>query len=505
MSELNIYEISTQDLWVESRQLAITLSRPSATTIQLDWIMPANTKVLDGYVVLLGIKPFDLSTIPIDGNRYTASTDLANPADTIGGAQVILSQHKVFNDVLTTTITVVNADPTKVYYASIHGASNVLQYYPVGIQSYPLEASRLERHSESFAGSIPTNDHIPTNPTLGQAWYNPVTNSVKMWNGAAWIDAGTGTVQTGTQAQLPTTPTQGQFFYDINSRDLLIYNGTGWNKANTADQGTPSYAKLGIGTDGSYDERQRLINTLKYQLGWPAVCVELSEENFNTAIDNALDEFRRRADNAYERRHVLVTLKPDQNVYFMNDPTIGTDRIVDVIKIHRVNAIGLNVLGGDNGIYAQIFYNQFFYGAMIDILSIHLAQSLAEDFERIFAGNLMYEWVESTRELKILRKIYRTEKVVMECVMERTEQELLVDRWAKQWLQGWSEMECLETLGMIRTKYGNLPGAGGGIALNGSELLSKAQEMETELLRQIQDFEAGNGGFGFGNCAFFMG
>jgi hypothetical protein len=498
-------ELTTHELWVEARQMSVTVVRTAPTTLRVDWTLPTGTKVWNGQVVLLSETQFDASYFPTDGVRYTASTDFAAPADQIHQAHVISALYGAFNDDLTIISAVItNVDPDKLYYASVHACSNVLQYYPVGVQSYPIESSRIERKSAAYTGDLPHADLPPTSPTVGQVYYNPASNTVLMWNGAAWIQASATTVETGTA--YPVTPAAGQFFYNLNTKNLDIWNGTAWVKANTNAEGTPAYDKVGIGTDGSYDERVRLINVLKGQLGWPAVCVELSEESFNIAIDNALDEFRRRADNAYERRHLLFTLKNDQSIYYMNDPIVGTDRIVDLIKIHRVSTIGLNVMGGDNGIYAQIFYNQFFHGAMIDLLSIHLANSMAKEFERIFAGNLTYDWHESSRQLHILRKIYKDEKVVIECVMERTEQELLVDRWAKQWLQAWAHAELKEMLGMIRSKYASgLPGAGGGLSLNGDSLLAEARQDFEECLRQMNDYEAGNGGLEFGNCAFLIG
>jgi hypothetical protein len=105
----------------------------------------------------------------------------------------------------------------------------------------------------------------------------------------------------------------------------------------------------------------------------------------------------------------------------------------------------------------------------------------------------------------ILRKITtEEERVILEVVMERTEQELLLDRWSKQWLQGWAQAELWEMLGEIRSKYGNLPGPNGGLTLNGDSLLSRAELQFTELLRQITDYEVGNGGVNFGNTAFFI-
>ena len=117
----------------------------------------------------------------------------------------------------------------------------------------------------------------------------------------------------------------------------------------------------------------------------------------------------------------------------------------------------------------------------------------------------MFSWNEITRQLNIHRKLYRDEKVVIECVMERTEQDLLTDRWAKQWIQGWAHAELKEMLGMIRSKYSTLPGPNGGLTLNGDLLIAEARTDFEELLRQINDYEVGNGGVNFGNCAFLVG
>lgn len=499
---------TTAELWTEARQCTLKLSHPTPTTTLLEWTLPANRTIINGFVIILAEKILNISNSPTDGERYTPSLDFSSPADVISNAVVVEAKYEIFGDTVANTgsITVINTDPNKIYYAGIYACSNILQYYTQGIQSYPLESARLDKRSDSFAGALPVSEGPPLNPSLGQVYYDPSTNIVSMWTGSIWIPASTGTVKTGTQNDRPTSPSQGEFFYNINSKQLEIWNGTSWVQADTSQEGTPIYDRIGVGTDGSYDERLRLANVLKHQLGWPAVCVELNEDHFNIAIDNAIEEFRRRADNAYQRRHIIFELKKDQAIYYLNDPVYKTDRIVDIIKIHRVNTLGLSGLGGDASVYAQIFFNQFYQSGIIDILSIHLMQSLAEEYERIFAGNLMYDWDEASRQLTILRKIYRDEKVVLECIMERTEQELLVDRWAKQWLQAWAESELMVMLGQIRSKYSSgLPGPNGGITLNGSELLAQATEMQSELLRQLSDYEVGNGGFEFGNCSFVIG
>lgn len=618
-------QVTTHELWVEGRDMVISLKKTDPTTATLTWKIPATQTAYDGAVVLLSEEKFSSVNFPEDGVKYAASSNWTAPASTIDHAHVVAAFYGYFGDnTAQTTVTVTNLDPNKIYYASIHACSNVLQYYTIGVQSYPLESSRFEKSAETFAGSIATASTPPTNPTNGQVYFDPVSNLVLVWNDqqSAWIQASKEQTPSGvlppvsanqlifnyideklkffangqwnestptntrvkfgatwvpinvvgTVSILPETPTPGDlvyitkasvqaqpakqylnvfslggwfavasdliqvetspsvwqnvavtsldpvvktdpriprigdFFYQTTDKRLLVWNGTEWSQADSDQEGSPSTDKIGVGTDGSYDERLRLMKILKHQLGYPQRCVELSEEHFNIAVDNALDEFRRRADNAYKNAFLPFTLVRGQSTYYLNDPRNKTDKVVNVIKIHRVNSLGLSSIATEASIYAQSFYNQIYNGGNVDLVSVHLMSQLSESFEKIFAGNLMFSWDESSRQLTVLRKLLNEEeRVVLEVAAERTEQELLLDRWAKQWLQGWAESELLEMLGLIRSKYGSLPGPNGGITLNGDQLLNMADQKQTELLRQLTDYEVGNGIGNFGNTMFLIG
>jgi hypothetical protein len=326
-----------------------------------------------------------------------------------------------------------------------------------------------------------------------------------MWNGAAWIPAGNGTTRSGKS--LPVSGSAvGEFFYIAKSGDLYVWTGSEWKKANVDDSAKrPIYSKTGIGTDDSYDERRTLINILKGQLGWPKLCVELDETQFNIAIDNALQELRRRAESAYKRRFFSLKLKPNQQIYYLNNPEDESDKVVDVIAVRRTRGLGMgSLMGGDNGIYGQIFSNLFYNAGQIDLVSIHLTASQMEAFSMLFAGEVVFNWNETRRELRTYKTVMSEEWVLVETSIERTEQELLQDRWTTQWIQNWSLAECRIILGMIRGKYQSLPGVGGSLSLNGSELIQIGQTEQTDLLRQISDFEVGNLGE-FGNTQFLMG
>lgn len=505
--------LTAMSLVADTRKVTIQQTVATPGTMVISWTIPTDTPSLDGLLITMANKPFDPSMSPSGGQRYLAGLDLGSfAASRIGDAYVVYSASKIIGQTLPASgsVTVLNVDPLEEWHVVAFGVSNTFEYSVSPIYGYPIVENDGNLPPTTFPGSIPNSEFPPTSPTLGQVYYNLTTGHVQMWTGSAWIDASNKPIQTGNADQYPTLTSSppvvsGDFFYDTTVRKLFIFDGVIWKRADTAEQDSPMVEKLGIGTDGSYDERARLIEVLKIQLGYPSICVELSEGAYNVAIDNALDEFRRRADNAYNMQYVVFGVKRGQTKYYLNDPRIGSNRVVNVIKIHRINSMGLSSITGEMSVYAQAFFQQMYTGGGFDILSIHMMACLAEEYQRIFAGDLSFIWNESTRQLQILRQLNTDEKILLECSMERTEQDLLTDRWAKQWIQHWAHSECVEQLGFIRSKFGNLPGAGGGVTLNGSELLGIASEMQLEGLRQISDYEVGNGGTQFLNCAFLCG
>jgi len=266
------------------------------------------------------------------------------------------------------------------------------------------------------------------------------------------------------------------------------------------------YLKQDVGTDLHSGPRDEVISIIKKSLGWPVVCVELTDDQLNIAIDNALAEYRSRVDAAYERRYFFMALRPDQQMYFLNDPALGTNKIVDVISINRLNLTWLQTYSQDY-IYAQAFLNQFYAPGMgYDLVSIHLINSLSELYGKIFASEIPFNWYEASRQLRVYRNTMRDEKVLLETAVEKNEQELLTSRWTRQWVRGWAMMESLQMLSWIRGKYGSIPGPNGGITLNADQLMTQATAMREQLLKAIEDFTAGqNGTDGFGNWTLMVG
>lgn len=605
---------STHDLWVESRNISVVLTR-GVGSITLDISLPAVRTVLDGFLVLLSESPITSISAPVDGTNYSAATASVSSSVTLGTAKAVyfssnaLAVNSTTPTTATISIQIAGTDDSTIYYAAAYGCSNVLQYYPLGVQSYPLVASRIETGISTYAGSIPTLPSAPTDPQPNFVYHDLGLNRVQYWtgkswipsrddailsgevnpgilghvflkngqmrvfNGSTWVDVVSGNMKIrmigawgnfascSADVTTPKDPVVGDFFYSyttqrleywdggqwmpatssnclfntgsslvpaftaaltIESTDLplpyigmLFYNktskalnvwtGTEWVKANTDQEGSPTTDKVAIGNDGSYEARVRLINVLKAQLGWPQVCVELTEEHFNIAIDNALDNLRMWTDSAYRRQFFIMQMIPNQQLYFLNSQTVGTDRIVDVIASHRSNILGVQSVSGMDAIWSSGIIAAFNQTNNIDQLSMHLVSAMGEDFNRIFAGDLTFVWNDASRELLFTRRISRAEKIIIETTIERSEQELLVDRWVKQFIQNWALAECKMQLGMIRSKYSSgTPGAAGSINLNGEMLVTEARQDMTELKQSALDYEWG-GLNNSGNCSILIG
>jgi len=495
MSQIYSTPLTQQAIDSVGDQIRVVFTRTSPTNGVLTWVLPRDLSLYNGIVATLKTSQILPENFPVDGQTYIASQDLGVPQSMIGDAQVVGA---MYGDKISTSINVVGLNPDSVYFASGHPVTNTLQYYTRGNQSYALQID-----SNTYSGDIAQATSPPLSPSIGQVYYNTLTGATSMWTGTGWVLAGVDRTLVGIE--FPEAPyiQIGQFFYHEVTKLLYCWTGTGYSVVNTTDAGTPMYSKA-PGTDGSFNERANLITIIKRQLGWPRISVELDEEHYQIAINNALQEFRRRADNAYSLKYFAVRLEDKQQKYYLNDPVAGTDKITDIVKIWRVSGLGL-IAQGENGIYGQSFLVQLYTQGVVDLTSIYMMNAYAEQFSQIFAGEIAFRFNEATRLLETFRQVIGREHVLLEAMTERTEQELLVDRYSTQWIQGWAVSEAKMMLGHIRSKFASLPGAGGGINLNGSELLQSAFEDQTELLRQIMDMEVGNGGYNAGNYSFVIG
>ena len=256
---------------------------------------------------------------------------------------------------------------------------------------------------------------------------------------------------------------------------------------NDGKSDVPSYSELGVGDDGSPDERRELMDSIRAQLGYPVVEVELTNYQLDTCIQGALESFRKRSSASVRRGFFFVDIQPGKQQYLMTNKVLGYNKIVNVMAAYRFNSAFLSSAHGA-GVYGQVVLQHLYNMGTYDLTSFFLVSQYIEQLEDLFATRLTFGWHEHERILAFYSSFVRPERVLIDCMVERTEQDLLKDRLVKSWIERYALSEAMMMLSHIRGKFASLPGAGGGISLNAGELISIAQSYREELIQQVEDF-----------------
>jgi hypothetical protein len=114
-----------------------------------------------------------------------------------------------------------------------------------------------------------------------------------------------------------------------------------------------------------------------------------------------------------------------------------------------------------------------------------------ETVGRLFGNKINFTWDTVTKKLTIVRRPRHTETVLLQVYMRRTDETLLDDPYAKPWLRDYALAQCKMMLGEARSKFGQLPGAQGGVTLNGADLKAEAQATMDRLEDEIQKYSDG--------------
>ncbi len=264
--------------------------------------------------------------------------------------------------------------------------------------------------------------------------------------------------------------------------NILIPNG-----GNDGKSAVPSYLEDGVGTDGTPDERRELMDSIRRQLGHPIVTIELDNVQLDTCVSLGLENYRQRAGGAYRRGFYFLDIQGGKQQYLLTNKVIGYNRIVTIMACYRFTSAFLSSAHGA-GAYGQVVLQHLYNMGTYDLTSFHLVSQYVEQLEMLFATRLTYGWHENDRILTFYSSFTRNERVLMDCMVERTEQDLLKDRYSKPWIERYALSEAMMMLSQIRGKFASLPGAGGGISLNAAELVTLAQTYRDELMTQIDDF-----------------
>lgn len=250
--------------------------------------------------------------------------------------------------------------------------------------------------------------------------------------------------------------------------------------------GTPSYDELGVGTDGTPDERRNIMKIIRTELGYPTVTVELTDDQLNRAVQDALETFRQRSSMSVKRACFFLDIQPYNQHYVLSNKAVDYNRIVTVMAGYRFTSAFLSQAMG-SGVYGQVVLQHLYNMGTFDLLSYHLVSAYVEQLEIMFATRLTYVWDESKRKISFHQSFTRPERILLDVTLEKTEQEIFLDRYCKRWIQQFAQAQAMDMLAQIRGKYSTLPGASGSVSLNSQDLRTQAKEIRDALYLELDE------------------
>ena len=325
---------------------------------------------------------------------------------------------------------------------------------------------------------------------------NMTSGALMTWNGDTWV-VGTpvATVELDCHGNLlfmDTTPgslsfislTDGDLFASLTNQFAFHDTIPGTDGASDV----PTYEELGIGTTGNNDARRQLQNEIRYELGYPVVDVELTPEQLDYIVDKGLSELRSRSSIPYKRGFFFMEVHSETQVYYLTNKIQGMNKIVDILGVYRTTSSFLSSAHGA-GVYGQIVLQHMYNMGTFDLLSYHIMSEYTKLMEMLFAARITFSWNEQSRQLFLHHRFPMNERTVcIEATTERSEQDMLTDRYIRAWMRRY----CLATARLIlaetRGKFSTLPGASGSVTLNASELRQASQQEIEACLQEIEDY-----------------
>lgn len=369
----------------------------------------------------------------------------------------------------------------------------------------PINKQLSEWHDGAWI-NVPYSS-VSLEPALGFKWFNTVTNEMYEWDGNSWevsdpiayvvlkyTSSTNPDLNNKAFLQFQTTATgcchyieivQGTAQLFTNLKQSVIYGDP--VKGNDGVTPGVSYLQLGVGTDGSPEERRVIHDYIREYLGFPVLQVELFKSQIDHAIDTALGYLRKYSGWGRQRNLFFMNLRPNQQIYLMTDQCVGFNKVVDIVSIQRARAGAFRSAYAGNELFGIAALQQLYTVGTFDMLSFHLMSSYIKELEILFAARIMFNWVERTRQLKIFQQIMSPERVLVDAYIERTEQDLLTSRETQIWIKRWALAEAKQILGNVRGKYVNLAGPNGSTSLNAQDLLSQGTDEKTKLMEELYD------------------
>ena len=238
--------------------------------------------------------------------------------------------------------------------------------------------------------------------------------------------------------------------------------------------------------------RQDLANRVLTRLAGNIIDVELGPEELEEAIRTALGKFRQLSGNSVEEAHVFLEMQENKSEYIL------PEQIVEVREIFR-RGLGRTQGGVTFDPFNAAFTNFYLLeaGRQGGLATFRLFTEYQELIGTMFGEHIMFNWRPSQHRLEIIRNIRSPETVLLWVYMARTDDEIITDIYAENWMIDYSVAASKIMLGEGRGKFSQIVGPQGGTTLNGDQLKNEGTTDQERLEREIMEMGSGEEPLGF--------
>jgi hypothetical protein len=218
-------------------------------------------------------------------------------------------------------------------------------------------------------------------------------------------------------------------------------------------------------------ERNKVIKYIQLNLGEGMIDVELDKDHYDMAIDKAVAKYRQRSSRAVEESFLVLKLQPQQSTYTL------PNEIIEVRQIYRRNAGGISASATDFEPFEAGYLNMYMLNAGRGggLATFELYMGYREQMGKMFGAYIIFNWNEVSKQLHLQRKIRSDEECILHTYNYKPDEMLLADSHAQPWLKDYALATAKMALGQARSKFGSLAGPGGGVTLNGNDLIAQSQ------------------------------
>jgi len=238
--------------------------------------------------------------------------------------------------------------------------------------------------------------------------------------------------------------------------------------------------------------RQDLGNRIMIRLASNIVDVELGPSEIEEAIRTTIDKYKQRSDNAVEEGYAFLELQEDKGEYKL------PCEIVEVRELFR-RGLGRTQGGVTFDPFSAAYTNFYLLeaGRQGGLSTYELFTQYQEQIGTMFGEHLMFTWEPNKKKLTLVRNIRGPEPVLMWVYYERTDDEIIEDIYAKDWILRYSTAWAKIILGEGRGKFSQLIGPQGGTTLNGDALKSEGLQDIDKLEIELMEYGSGETPLGF--------